>query len=185
MATRKPARSKTKKRKRPAKPRTCGDLGGTGLTGAPCTHLAGWGTEHRGEGRCAEHDEDQAATLQAHKKKYVELLASGDVSLMEACESIGRNPSTIWRWRQADSGFDAEVTTAQTQHDKIRVKHVEDSLYLRCRLGLAKAAEVIFFLKNRDPERWKDRQIRTLEGAVGIEQTIREIAADDGNDAVA
>jgi hypothetical protein len=89
------------------------------------------------------------------KKAFVDELRKGTVSLQSAANSIGREPITIWRWRRADPGFDAEVLSAVEDSDSVRVGMVEDSYFARLVSGNVSAAEVIFYLANRAPERWK------------------------------
>lgn len=99
--------------------------------------------------------------MKADKKRFVELLRSGDHPIVSACAQIGKAPVTIWRWRQADLAFDAEVTVAQQDSDRIRVGNVEDGLYARILKGKAAPAETIFFLVNRSNGRW--RHIQRIE----------------------
>lgn len=157
-----------------AEPQTCGDLGGVGADGQPCSHAAGWGTEAPGSGLCSEHNETAVATMQAHKKRFLELLSSGEVSLRRACQEINRDPATIYRWRRVDAEFDSQVSAAQDASDTIRVGLVEDSVFARIIAGKASPAETIFFLKNRAPERWRDRQeVTGANGApIGVAHTI-------------
>jgi hypothetical protein len=128
------------------------------MDGAPCRHRAGWGTDTPGQGRCAEHDAAADARAQEQKKAFLERLRTGEVAMKSAAAAVGVDQSTIWRWRQEDEAFDAAVLTARASADAIRVGMVEDSLFRRIVLGEAAAAEVIFWLKNRAPDRWRDRQ---------------------------
>jgi hypothetical protein len=99
------------------------------------------------------------------KKGLLEELSKGTVSLQAAARSIGRDPRTVYRWRAADPEFDAQVRAAAEESDKVRVALVEDSYFARLVSGKASAAEMIFFLTNRDPERWKHWNHRKAEGS--------------------
>jgi hypothetical protein len=49
------------------------------------------------------------------------------------------------------------VRAAVEESDTVRVALVEDAYFARLFSGKASAAELIFFLKNRAPERWRDK----------------------------
>lgn len=172
------ARQAERQKKR--KTKTCGELGGTNIeTGTPCTRSAGWGTPHKGQGRCYDHDEAAEARKQGQKLEFLATFASGTTSLTEACAKIGVGPPQIWRWRQDDPDFDAGYIRARDTSDKGRAALAEDALFARIMKGKAAPAETTFFLTNRDPERWKSRQYRTHEGAMTVEQILQEAEEDD------
>lgn len=190
-AQRKPlnARQKAKQRAARAKaeqptptPKTCGDFGGVSEdTGAPCIQIAGWGTATLGAGCCKNHDAAAIAQIVAHKKTIIDRFGSGVVSMVKAAAECGIHVSTIFRWRQLDAEFDNHFLGAQQRSDRSRVLMVEDSMFARSVGGKAHAAETIFFLKNRDPERWKDR--REVTGADGRDliplALIRQVLDED------
>lgn len=158
---------------------TCGDLGGLGLQGDLCTREAGWGTDHRGKGRCQDHDEAAEAAKQALKTRFVEEFRTGRVSRTKAAESIGVGATQVWRWRVADPAFDAMVKQAEQESDTQRVGMVEDSMFARIVAGKASPAETIFFLVNRSGGRW--RHIQTIQhagegGGAMVVRVIREAA---------
>jgi hypothetical protein len=143
---------------------TCGWHGGTTATGDPCDHPAGWGLTWTGSSRpkslglptatlCAEHDAGAAATLQGLKKG----LADPFTHLAGACEKIGRDPATIWRWRQADPAFDSAVVEACSSRDALRVHLADDAIFGRILSGKAPPGTEIFWLKNKAPDRFRDR----------------------------
>jgi hypothetical protein len=148
---------------------TCGDNGGLGLQGQVCTREAGWGTEHRGTGRCQAHDDVAEAERQALKSRFLEDFRTGRVSREKAAQGIGVGATQVWRWRQADAAFDAAVKQAEQESDQQRVGMVEDSMFGRIVAGKASPAETIFFLVNRGGGRW--RHIQTIQHTGGNDDT--------------
>ena len=140
---------------------TCGDLGGLGLQGQPCVREAGWGTPHRGKGRCQDHDEAAEAARQELKRRFVEDFRSGRVSREKAAQNIDVGATQVWRWQVADPAFAAAVKEAEQESDRHRVAMVEDSMFARIVAGKASPAETIFFLVNRGQGRW--RHIQTIQ----------------------
>ncbi len=65
--------------------------------------------------------------------------------------------STIYRWRKADLEFDRQVEEAREEADELVATEAEENLAARVIRGEASGTEVIFFLKNRAPRRWRDR----------------------------
>lgn len=107
------------------------------------------------------------AKKKAAQEKFVEVYAQGEHTLAGAAEEAGVSTSTIWRMRAADPEFDAKVLLVLKDLDGLRVQLVEDSLFQRLQEGKASAAEVIFFLCNRDPKRWRSVQRVEHTGAGG------------------
>ena len=159
----------------------CGHYGGKRLDGKPCTRQAGWGTRKK-TGRCKDHDESAEAKRQAHKKAFLESVESGTVSMAKAAQDVGVDQATIWKWRQADEEFDKAVATAKANSDRVRVEIVEDSLFKRIVDGDAAAAETIFFLTNRSPDRWKHRQTLEHTGPGGQPLSVHVYVPENGRD---
>ena len=181
LNTAKRAKERAKERAKPTR-RTCGHYGGVSEdSGEPCNNGAGWGTASVGKGRCMYHDDAAIAQIAAHKKTVAERFGSGNVSLTKIAAECGLNTSTIFRWRRLDPAFDAVFIEAQQRSDRARVMMVEDSMFARSVGGKAHAAETIFYLKNRDPERWKDR--REVTGADGRDliplAVVRQVLDED------
>ena len=153
----KSTRKKTTAKKKPPVKKTCGDFGGKRADGTPCTRPKGWGTG-RNTGRCKDHSDDAHAKMQSRKQKFLELLEGGTHATSTAAKKIGVDHSTIWRWRQTDAEFDREYRAALAKRDDIRGEIVEDSFFKRCVEGKGSETGTMFFLKNRLPERWKDRK---------------------------
>ncbi len=164
--------------------RTCGSFGGCTAAGRPCPRAAGWGIRRRRTGRCRDHTPRADARLQARKKAFLELYRTASVSLQEAAQrACGVDQSTVWRWRQADPEFDAEVNKAISMVDEIRYVAVEDAAFRQILRGEAAPAVIIFWLKNRAPHRWRDRVHQELTGPAGAPliplEVIRSIVYDD------
>ena len=108
------------------------------------------------------------AKIRAH---FIELYATGRYTLAGAADAAGTSTSGIWRARTTDPEFDAQVKVVLQDLDGLRVQLVEDGLFDRLERGEASAAEVIFFLCNREPKRW--RSVSRLEHTGGGGGPIR------------
>jgi hypothetical protein len=114
----------------------------------------------------------------AEKKRralYLEALASG-ANKAQAAQAAGVTYTSVHRYVDANPSFKDAIEDAILEADRVRVERVEDALYLRAvgyeykeervtkdgkvvTVTLMHQPDVvaqIFFLKNRDPERWKD-----------------------------
>ncbi len=165
---------------------TCGDAGGRTNDGRPCTRLANYGVKRAQDrdGRCKEHNAVGEALLQAKKNAVLDLFRTSLFSLQRAARQAAKvDSSTVWRWRQRDPEFDAAYREAQEHVDGVRLSHVEDTLYQRIVKGGASAAEVIFWLKNRGRQRWRDKFIMEATGADGQPliplEALRSVLLDD------
>jgi Helix-turn-helix of insertion element transposase len=127
----------------------CADFGGAASDGTPCRKRVK-------DSRCPAHTTAADATLQANKRRAVELLRAGHF-LTEVATSLEVDPATLWRWRQADPEFDDAVAALADANDAARTQQVEETMFARIVAGTASAAETIFWLKNRAPGRWKDK----------------------------
>lgn len=79
-------------------------------------------------------------------------------TLLEACEAVGIDRSTLWRWQK-------KYPTVQEAINYItatRIEIVEDALYKKAVMGHVTA--MIFWLCNRAPHRW--RNLNRIEHAV-------------------
>lgn len=122
--------------------------------GNPCQRPAGWGTDSD-EGKCRFHLDERTKHL---KNRFVELLEKGNKTFAGCAKKIGKSSPTIWRWRQKDEAFDKRVEEARRVRDGKMAADVEDKMYQMIMSGEASATDRIFFLKNRSPERWSDKQ---------------------------
>ena len=84
------------------------------------------------------------------KEAFLESLKSG-VSITDACIAANASRTTIWEWRQKSIRFDNKVNAVIDS----RTQSMEDALYSSGIKG--NVAAQIFWLKNRDRKRWKDR----------------------------
>ena len=92
-------------------------------------------------------------------------------SINEACRGAGIDVVSLWRWRKKDKRLDELI---KTTYDS-RIQIVEDALYKSALEG--NTAAQIFFLKNRDINRWRDKQEISHEG-IG---STNIIVVRDGN----
>lgn len=114
------------------------------------------------------NEQDAKKSTDAQKRAaFLKQYAEGKLTLAGAAEGVGTSASTIWRWRAADAEFDAQVKAVLADLDGLRVQLVEDGLFSRIENGKASAAEVIFFLCNRAPGRWRSVQRLEHTGAGG------------------
>ena len=133
----------------------------------PCKRAAGWGTDHRGAGECKDHNPEKSAILAPLKKRVLELVGQGTYSLKAVADDIGVHPSTVFRWRQDDDEFHQAMSKKTAASDNLRCQAVEDQLFYRLMKGEASPVEMIFFLCNRQPGRWKHVQRVEHTGAAG------------------
>lgn len=134
--------------------------------GGKCKRKAGWGTKAN-NGRCRDHAVEADAKRQGLKKQFVAALEKGTNSMRAIARWLGYDQSTVWHWRQADAEFDKAVFKAQTTADGLRVTMVEDSLFKRLVSGKATGLELVFFLANRAPHRWRHVQRMEHTGVGG------------------
>lgn len=138
---------------------TCGHYGGVQqFTGKPCKHPAGFKNAEDESGRCAYHTQAALEQMAAKKATLLTLLDEGgvDLSLRTAAIEAGIKWGTLVAWRQRDGDFNEQVQAHVVAYDRHRAGDVEDKTYGRIMADKASPAEIIFFLKNRDPERWRD-----------------------------
>lgn len=116
---------------------------------------AGYGTDHPGEGACCKHAEVVQQDRARIKGEF--LVAYDHFKVMRrACEVVDVAERTVHVWRDMDAEFDEAVARLQESLEDRRVRAVEESLFERAVSGKARAAEVLFYLANRAPQRWQD-----------------------------
>ncbi len=139
----------------------CGDHGGRTLDKEPCPRPAGWGINPKTKkvitGPCRDHTKEALAARDHTKEQYLVQYLQGDRSAEEICEDIGTSHSALMTWRQEDPEFGALCERAVEVVDDMRVVNIEDTTYRRIIAGEAAAQETIFWLKNRAPDRWRDK----------------------------
>lgn len=136
---------------------TCGDHGGRTAKGKPCPRKEGWGTD-QSEGRCKDHNEENDLRIKDIKNTFLQELSDPHKSMAEAAMLAGVDYVTIWLWRKADPEFSKAVQNTLNEIDEKRLSLVEDSLFTRIVAGKAAAAETLFWLMNRAPDRWEDKR---------------------------
>lgn len=155
---------------------TCGDYGGT-LDGSdePCGRPAGFGKGPDVKtGRCKDHGESKDAKKQRVKNSLLELLHEEAITLSAACQRIGKDRSTIYRWQQQDEEFNEELQeTLEGIQREHRVEAVEASVFQRVVTGDASAAVTIFWLKNKAG--WTDERQHQIEWAEKAEEARERI----------
>lgn len=147
--------------------------------GTPCQRPVGWGVpeDHDNPGQhCKFHLEERNQEL---KKRFVELLEEGSKTMQGCAQEIGKDQSTVWKWRQKDPEFDAKVRSAKSVRDAKMVADVEDKMYQMIMNGEASATDRIFFLKNRSPERWSDRKTIKHEDGDELVKRARQALKQD------
>lgn len=95
------------------------------------------------------------------KKQNEAVLQSlmGGVAIKKACDEAGIDVTTFWRRRKKSKSLGKKVLAIIES----RIQLVEDALYIKAIKGNVIAQ--IFYLKNRDPDRWKDQQY--IKGQIG------------------
>jgi hypothetical protein len=135
--------------------KTCGDYGGVTHTGKLCTRPTGWGNDDPTDPCCHAHG--RVAMLELGTKKAQALQLIGEANkIREVADKLGVHVRTIYEWREADPEFREEFNRLQKGRDRGRAAEVEDHVFDRILGDKASPAEIIFFLKNRDPDRWRD-----------------------------
>ncbi len=109
------------------------------------------------------------------QKKYLELLASGHRRLASA-RAAGSNRETVRKLMNRSKSFREKVEQAEMVANEV----VEDRMYRGAIEG--HFGKQVFWLCNRDPERWKDVKRLELTGAdggpVGLEAMLEDLDVD-------
>lgn len=102
------------------------------------------------------------------------LLRQGQ-SMIATAKAIGIDPCTLYEWMKKDPDFEAQVDAIRDSRHIM----VEETLYGRILSGKCSPAEIIFYLKNRAPKRWKDKQIHKVEDS-SLSGVLRELFRKSG-----
>ena len=100
--------------------------------------------------------------------RKVEKLAAGGRTEKEIAESIGIGYSTLQKKKTEFKEFIGAIKKGQAK----AISAVENSLFLEATDGNTTA--MIFFLKNRNPEFWKDRHEVEHSGEVGLADCLKK-----------
>ncbi len=107
------------------------------------------------------------------KQKIVDALWAGH-TLTQIANDLGITRQAIWAARKKDKKFDEAVKEALESVVEI----VEDTLYAKALSGDTTA--MIFFLKNRRPDKWNDRVTHLLETAKEQQFVITFVSKKSG-----
>ena len=143
--------------------KTCGDAGGVTRAGKPCKRK----TQLDKDGRCSVHGLAKEARIKQDKKRALELLRDPTYTVAEIAEEIGVDSWTLFDWRRNDEDFDKGWLEIRAVVDEVRNDIVEGNMFRRAIKDKANPVESIFWLKNRDSQRWKDKQEREVYGKDG------------------
>jgi transposase-like protein len=113
--------------------------------------------------------------LSAPKTRAAELLRSGEYARYEVAKQCGVEPRTLRRWVNQHP----QLSDAAEAGDEAQYQEVERSWIERLKEGDHSGAEMIFYLKNRRPERWRDR--KSIEHS-GPEGGPIEVDVDDARE---
>lgn len=69
-----------------------------------------------------------------------------------------RSPQTVENWRNKSSRIDRYIEALKSINDNKRNAMVEDAFFKRLMEGSGSAADYIFYLTNRLPNRWADKR---------------------------
>lgn len=108
------------------------------------------------------------AITDAKRTKLLKLLREGS-RRGAACTAVGISYHTFRTRMKSDSAFAVEVVEAEAEANEL----VEDALFSTAIAGNTTAQ--MFWLSNRDPERWMDRRKQDLhlDGKVEHEHDVR------------
>ena len=128
---------------------TCGNYGGITNKGNPCQRGAGDGTDHRGEGRCSQHEIDMLEKYGITGKKVNSLAAAGlPIDSEQAPDIKGyfgiskgtwenicqKHPNIRDSYRQGRSGASANI--GQSLYQKAKNGDITaQKFYLKCQAG--------------------------------------------------
>jgi len=97
--------------------------------------------------------------------KEIERLAGMGLNERQICASLGINPSTLTRKKHIKS-----IKNALEKGRAKAIAQVSSKLFDNAMEG--KETSAIFFLKNRDPDNWKDRNILETNHTINLSHVI-------------
>jgi len=106
-------------------------------------------------------------------QRQIELLARRGWTDAEMAELLGINEGTLNNWKNKHPAFFKTLKEAKEFSDL----EVERSLYREAKAGNTTA--MIFWLKNRQPQRWRDKQEHEHSGNLNAQITIKFVSPDD------
>lgn len=106
------------------------------------------------------------------RDEYLDQLRNGS-RRMTAARNIGLDPSTPRNYAREHPEFADQVRESELES----YEQVEDALFMAASSGNVTAC--IFYLTNRQPDRWQDRRVPKVEmsGSVKVELSVDELRA--------
>ncbi len=108
----------------------------------------------------------------ALKKRFLKLLLDPKVlgNVSTAADILGIDRTTPYLWEKKDKKFAKDWEAQQDLADNLLADRAENALLTA--LDNANPTIIIFTLKNRRPDKWRDRYEHTGEDGGPIEQTV-------------
>lgn len=100
--------------------------------------------------------------IRPEKLKEIEELAGQGKTLAEIANKMGIGRTTLFRWREKSE----DLRTALKKGDDRAVEKAEQTLYELATEGKNIAA-LIFYLKNKRPDKWRDKRDTEITGGSG------------------
>ncbi len=142
---------------------TCGDYGGETNQGNPCKRNAGSGTDHVGEGRCHDHEENMLDRHDIELSKVEALAAAGlPISSDQAPDIKGYFGISEGTWSNITQKH-PELREAYERGQSNASANIGQSLYQRAKNGDITAQK--FYLKCQAG--WKPTEGREISGPGG------------------
>lgn len=93
-------------------------------------------------------------------------------------ENMGVSKATFYRWISENKTFKTLIKTFR----EAEIRNVENSLYEQCKKG--NTAAIIFYLKNKHPNVWKDRVEQQMDNSAletlnGILDSLKDSANNE------
>ena len=103
----------------------------------------------------------------------VEGWARDGLTDLQIAHNIGIRPSTFYDWKNKHSEFSEALKRSKEVADY----EVESALFKKAKMGDTTAQ--IFWLKNRRPEKWRDKTDMTVTPSNGVLESLLELRRGD------
>lgn len=131
----------------------CGDFGGVNQKGGPCGLVAGFNTDHLGDGPCASHDTAKAESQKVLKKAFLDHLREQPAKFVEmVAREVGTSFPVMWRQLRDDDEFHEEYDGIMADRKQMQVNLVEESQVSRIIAGKAAPTLEIWWEKKNNRE---------------------------------
>ncbi len=94
--------------------------------------------------------------------KRTEALARKGLTQEQIAHCLGIATSTLYEWKKSDPEFSEALKRGQAKG----IREVTNALFNSAKNGNVTAQ--IFYLKNRDPDEWRDRRDHEVSGELNI-----------------